>query len=300
MGYVKLADPNGSISYDRLHEIFSSYGGIETINIPYRRRTAFVTMETKKGADKARAEARKNNPEIQICDLAFPRRDDRDDERRPYGRGNSHYNRYKNRTNSWKSRENDRYSSEDNRRNRKRRKSRSSKDFQAFNNGDKKHPIKSSESSTLSSQAPSFSSANSYPADANQLGQQFAQMNLNQQFPVNYENTQNLLAMSQMDPMQQAMYNQYLLGLYGNMPMVSPTASMDAQTQPYDPTVDAQLFQQMYDAQNMFQFYQPPHPLVLPFPQYSENPYGPVQFQDPSATDIAEEVQGGDNNSGGA
>merc|ERR1712096_71693 len=174
-----------------------------------------------------------------------------DDRRRHYGRGKSHYNRYKNRTNSWKSRENDRYSSDDNRRSRnkswKRGKSRSSADFQAFNNGDKKQPLESSESSTLSSQAPSFSSANSYRADSsNPLGQQFAQMNLNQQFPVNYENTQNLLAMSQMDPMQQAMYHQYLLGLHGNMPMVNP-ASMDAQMQTYDQTVDPQQFQQAYD-----------------------------------------------------
>jgi len=126
-------------------------------------------------------------------------------------------------------------------------------------------------------------------------------MNLNQQFPVNYENTQNLLAMSQMDPMQQAMYHQYLLGLYGNMPMVNP-ASMDAQMQTYDQTVDPQQFQQAYDAQNMFQFYQPPHPFFLPFPQYSENPYGLVQLSEntqfQSATDIAENVEGGDNPSG--
>jgi len=118
-------------------------------------------------------------------------------------------------------------------------------------------------------------------------------MNLNQQIPVNYENTQNLLAMNQMDPMQQAMYNQYLLGLYGNMPMANPNAPMDAQTQPYDQTVDAQQFQHMYDAQNMMQFYQPPHPFFLPFPQYSENPYGLVQFQDQTA--IAEDVKDADN-----
>jgi hypothetical protein len=123
-------------------------------------------------------------------------------------------------------------------------------------------------------------------------------MNLNQQFPVNYENTQNLLAMSQMDPMQQAMYHQYLLGLYGNMPMVNPAYDQTVDPQTYDQTVDPQQFQQAYDAQNMFQFYQPPHPFFLPFPQYSENPYGLVQFRDQSATDIAENVEGGDNPSG--
>merc|ERR1712098_570504 len=107
-------------------------GAIEAVNIPHMRRTAFVTMETKQGADKARVELRKN-PEIQNCEVAFPRREHRDGERRPYHRGNSHYNRYKVRTNSWRSRENDQYSSEDNRRNRnkswKKRKNRSGADF---------------------------------------------------------------------------------------------------------------------------------------------------------------------------
>lgn len=334
--FVKKHEDGRKWSREQLIKMLEPFGKPAQVEVTHRGDTAYVTMETKEGADKAQQGLGKH-PDIIKIEVAKPRNSSGyfDREYNRDNRGNSKHSKYKrygksdrkgrhysDRDSSWNS--NDSWNGNKSWRQKNKRKGRYS-DFKPFQKRDKR---RSENNATSPNPTATVSvNANAYPADENngqklnQLGQQFSQMNLNagQQVPhgypmaqMNYENTQNMLAMSQMSPVQQQMYNQYLLGLYGmnmceqqaqigmgvdpqqatQMNMNDPqqqinpnqaAAQMEAQAQMYNQAMfdpqQAQQAQHMYDAHQLFQFYQPPYPFFLPFPQISENPYGLVQLQ---------------------